>query len=65
MCLDKKTPRLFYVPVCDNFHYTHTEYVTFNSDNDFFAPVQVYCNSRYNKPVNNDTHNLFDCLGLF
>ena len=37
MCLDKKTPRLFNVAVCNNVHYTHknTEYVTFNSDNDF------------------------------
>ena len=23
MCLHKKTPRLFYVAVCDNFHYTN------------------------------------------
>ena len=45
--------------------HTNTEYGTFNSDNDF-APVQVYCNIyKYNKSVNNDTHNLFDCLGLF
>ena len=44
--------------------HTNTEYVTFISDNDF-APVQVYCNCWYNKYVNNDTHNLFDCLGLF
>ena len=44
--------------------HTNTECVTFNSDNDF-APVQVYCNSRYNKAVNNDTHNLFDCPVYF
>ena len=41
MCLDKKTPRLFNVAVCDNTNiHTNTEYVTFNSDNDF-VPGEV------------------------
>ena len=44
--------------------HTYTEYVTFNSDNDFM-PSEVLRNSRYNKSVDNDTHNLFHCLGFF
>ena len=42
MCLDKKTPPLFNVAVCNNVHniHTNTKYVTFNSDNDF-APGEV------------------------
>ena len=42
--------------------HTHTEYVTFNSGNDFAPILKVYCNSRYNESVNNDTHNLFYCV---
>ena len=65
MCLDKKTPRLFNVAVCNNVHYTqNTEYVTFNYDNDF-VPGEVWWNSRYNNSGNNDTHNLLYCWGLF
>ena len=41
MCLDKKTPRLFNVAcVITSIIHTNTEYVTFNSDNDF-VPVEV------------------------
>ena len=40
--LRKKKPRLFNVAVFNNIHYIHTntEYVTFNSDNDF-VPGEV------------------------
>ena len=63
MCLDKKNhiEYAMYQCVITSIIHTNTEYVTFNSANDF-APGEVLWNSRYYTSGNNDTHKLFYCL---